>query len=66
MKSEFQMYYANEVKCSLEKEITMRMSEVGMRLSKIKPINAKWLVKATDQLSKDTELIARAFDKPGS
>lgn len=40
--------------------------EVGMRLSKIKPINAKWLVKATDQLSKDTELIARAFDKPGS
>lgn len=59
------MYYANEVKYCLEKGVDIEDVEVDMRLSKIKPIHAKWLVKATGQLSKDTELIARAFDKAG-
>lgn len=48
------MYYANEVKYFLEKGVDIENVEVDMRLSKIKPIHAKWLVKATGQLSKDT------------
>lgn len=59
------MYYASEVKCSLDKGVDIENGEVDMRLSKIKPVNSKWLVEATDQLSNDTKLIARAFDKAG-
>jgi dihydropteroate synthase len=65
LKSEFQMHYANEIKSSLEKGVDIENVEVDMRLSKIKPIHAKWLVKATDQISEDTELITRAFEKAG-
>lgn len=50
LKSEFQLYYANEVKCSMEEGVNIKNVEVYMCLSKIKPIHTKWLVKATDQL----------------
>lgn len=65
LKSEFQLYDANEVKCSMEEGVNIKNVEVYMCLSKIKYIHAKWLVKATDQLGKDTELITRGFDKAG-
>ncbi|KAK3098237.1 hypothetical protein FSP39_017476 [Pinctada imbricata] len=65
MKSEFQTYYANEVKIALEKGTDITEIDVDLRLSKIKPIHAKWIVKCIDKLAHERELIATAFSKAG-
>ena len=41
MKSEFQSFYANEIKLSLDKSTEIDNINIDLRLSTIKPIHAK-------------------------
>lgn len=64
LKSQFQNFYAQEVKAALASGVDVESVNIDLRLSKIKPVHAKWLVYAIEQLA-DRELIAGAFEKAG-
>lgn len=50
------------MKAALASGVYVESVNIDLRLSKIKPIHAKWLVYAIEQLA-DSELIASAFEK---
>lgn len=64
LKSQFQNFYAQEVKAALASGVDVESVNIDLHLSKIKPIHAKWFVYAIEQLA-DRELIAGAFEKAG-
>ena len=65
MKSEFQSFYANEIKLSLDKGTEIDDININLRLSTIKPIHAKWLIKVIESLRDERDLIQGAFQKAG-
>lgn len=44
LKSQFQNFYAQEVKAALASGVDVESVNIDLHLSKIKPVHAKWLV----------------------
>ena len=65
MKSEFQSFYANEIKLSLDKGTEIDNINIDLRLSRIKPIHANWLIKVIESLRDERDSIQGAFQKAG-
>ena len=58
---QFQDWYADAVAKFLKK----KKKDIDMRLSVIKPLHARWIVKTHKQLAQKTHLISGAFDAAG-
>lgn len=52
------------MKAALASGVDVEGVNIDLRLSKMKPVHAKWLVHAIEHLA-DRELIASAFEKAG-
>lgn len=63
LKSCFHAYYTESVVNKLKNK--QAVSEIDLRTSAIKPIHARWLMKAVDKLSKSDEMIRQSFEKCG-
>jgi len=65
LKKQFQDWYADQVTKFLKKNKKLDKFEIDLRLSVIKPIHARWLVKTLTQLLDRTDLIKSAFEAAG-
>ncbi|CAG2215564.1 unnamed protein product [Mytilus edulis] len=65
LRAKFQDWYADEVAKFLKKKRKLDKFEIDMRLSVIKPLHARWLVKTQKQLETKNDLIRSAFEAAG-
>ena len=63
LKSEFQKWYADKVCASLTEE--SGDPTFDMKLSYLKPIHAKWLVSAVQELSRHNDKLCSGFREAG-
>ena len=62
LKKQLEDWYADQVTKFLKKNKKLDKFEIDLRLSVIKPIHARWLVKTLIQLLDRTDLIESAFE----
>ena len=63
MKKCFEDWYANEVAKQLKTGVSIEKVFVDLKLSVIKPIHARWLVKSVDSVTKES--IVKAWEMSG-
>ena len=65
LEEQFQDWYAEQVAKFLKKNKKLYKFEIDLRLNVIKPIHARWLLKAVKHLSLKTDQIKSAFEAAG-
>ena len=65
MKEEFTKWYSEAVKAGLDAGTPIDGINVDLRMSAIKPVHARRLICALDELKNDKATIMRGFDEPG-
>lgn len=65
MKAQFENYYSNKVADQMKKGVKVEDIKVDLRLSVVKPLHAKWVTKSVDEISKNMELIKKAWAMAG-
>ncbi|KAJ8315224.1 hypothetical protein KUTeg_007374 [Tegillarca granosa] len=65
MRAQFEDYYAEEVKKQLQNEVALKDVKVDLRLSVIKPLHAKWIVKSVDDLIKNPDQVKSSWTMAG-
>lgn len=65
MKAQFENYYSNKVADQMKKGVKVEDIKVDLRLSVVKPLHAKWVTKSVDEISKNIELIKKAWAMAG-
>ena len=65
LEEQFQDWYAEQVAKFLKKNKKLYKFEIDLRLNVIKPIHARWLLKAVKQLLLKTDHIKSAFEAAG-
>jgi hypothetical protein len=65
MKAEFTNWYSGMIKDGLDDGQELESVKVDLRLSIVKPIQARWLISLLSELSKNRDAINRGFEEPG-
>lgn len=65
LKTKFSDWYAGEVEKQLANNIPSQEVKVALSGVQMKPMNARWFISVVSGLSKDTELIKKAWEKCG-
>jgi hypothetical protein len=66
MKSELSHWYAGIVKDGLDAGKDLDTIAVDLKMSTVKPIHARWLIKSITELKKERDSIMRGFRHPQS
>ena len=61
MKSQFEQFYANKVAEQINKGVAVESVTIDLRLSVVKPLHAKWITKAADEIAKNGDLVKKAW-----
>ena len=65
LKAEFNEWYLAEIFKALESGTVITDVKIDLRSSALKPIHAKWMVFAVNQLSDHKDIIKTAFEAAG-
>ena len=61
MKQCFEDWYAEETATQIKKGVAIGDINIDLRLSVVKPLHAKWLLKSVDKLRNSEELVKTAW-----
>ena len=65
MKASFTRWYANEVKESMDRGVSISDIRIDLKASLMKPLHANWIMSALSTLSECTESIRKPFETVG-
>ena len=65
MKKEFIAWYSDQVRTQLDRGTQIEAVKVDMRLSVVKPLSARWTIKAVEQVASRPREIKKGFERAG-
>ncbi len=65
LKSEFVTWYSQEIADAIFRGVEPEMIDVKLQMSVLKPLHAKWVLRAVEDLEKQTSIIRSGFDQAG-
>ena len=65
MKTELIAWYSDQVQTQLDRGIKIEEVKVDMRLSIVKPLSAKWIIKVVDEVASCPCEIKKGYERAG-
>ena len=65
MKHQFTGWYSDQVNGQLQQGTAVAYVCVDLRLLVVKPLNAKWIIKAVESISENPEIVISGFKRAG-